>query len=108
MAGPRPNPSTQFRPWISALIMAAGVVGAPLASAAESAVPLTPVSDPRLPFAIGDRLEARVGDVWIPAQVRSFQQIRTPRGSEVGYAVSLANGKKAILSAKQLRKPASR
>ncbi|MBL8447162.1 MAG: hypothetical protein JNJ44_07085 [Zoogloeaceae bacterium] len=105
MDGGPPTPPTRPPVWIGPLLIVTAVICATPALAESPPLPASELSDPRLPFAIGDRIEARVGDVWIPAQVRSFQQVRTARGFEIGYGVSLANGKKAILSAKQLRKP---
>ena len=70
---------------------------------ATAPAPAAPVSN--LPFAIGDHVEARYGNAWIPARVQAIRHKRTANGIEANYDVVLINGKRGIVPARMLRHP---
>ena len=55
-------------------------------------------------FAVGDKVEARYGQTWVPAQIHSIRVMRGAKGPEKMYEVYLANGKRGFIPAHLLRK----
>jgi hypothetical protein len=54
-------------------------------------------------FSVGQVIEAKYGPDWIRARVNSIRSANTPRGPQLAYDVSLANGKRGLVPARMLR-----
>lgn len=57
-------------------------------------------------YAAGQTVEARYGRDWVRGRVMQASQVRGAKGPEIAYDVLLENGKRGLLPAHMLRRPA--
>ena len=62
---------------------------------------------PATQFAVGQEIEARYGQGWVRGRVTRIWRHEGASGHEIAYDVRLVNGKRGILPATMLRRPAS-